>query len=223
MADLGITGLKTEVDVQIYTNHAQAITGAIMNDTLIDTIDTLKNGGNLDEKSVDTAQLADGAVEALQINTGAVTEAKIASGAVTESKIGAKAVTSEKLADDVIEQVRSQATNKVPSSKLFDDTLESIRSNGMEETVPLDMCGSLIHPTMNLDFFYDQKTPHINLIGVGDCTFSKKNPYITAQPGFKTRYIAIESGKTYKLTASNTTREMFNLGLCDVIPSVNVE
>src|SRR5574344_2032612 len=96
MADLGISGLKTEVDVQIYTNHAQAITGAVMNDTLIDTIDTLKNGGNLDAKSVDTAQLADNAVEALQINTGAVTEAKIAPGAVTEEKIGSKAVTNTK-------------------------------------------------------------------------------------------------------------------------------
>jgi uncharacterized low-complexity protein len=102
MADLGITGLKTEVDVQIYTNHAQAITGAIMNDTLIDTIDTLKNGGNLDAKSVDTAQLADNAVEALQINTGAVTGAKIASGAVTESKIGAKAVTNAKIGDKAV-------------------------------------------------------------------------------------------------------------------------
>jgi hypothetical protein len=103
MADLGITGLKTEVDVQIYTNHQQAITGAIMNDTLIDTIDTLKNGGNLDAKSVDTAQLADNAVEALQINTGAVTGAKIASGAVTESKIGTKAVTNAKIGDKAVD------------------------------------------------------------------------------------------------------------------------
>jgi hypothetical protein len=89
MADLGISGLKTEVDVQIDTNHAQAITGAIMNDTLIDTIDTLKNGGNLDAKSVDTAQLADGAVEALQINTGAVTESKIADDAIVRTFAGA--------------------------------------------------------------------------------------------------------------------------------------
>jgi hypothetical protein len=103
MADLGISGLKTEVDVQIYTNHQQAITGAIMNDTLIDTIDTLKNGGNLDAKSVDTAQLADGAVEALQINNGAVIEAKIASGAVTGDKIATGAVTHAKIGADAVD------------------------------------------------------------------------------------------------------------------------
>src|SRR5574344_173507 len=114
MADLGISGLKAEVDVQIYTNHAQAITGAIMNDTLIDTIDTLKNGGNLDAKSVDTAQLADGAVGALQINNGAVTEAKIGSGAVTTSKLGAKAVTSEKLADDVMVSIAPEWEPNTP-------------------------------------------------------------------------------------------------------------
>jgi hypothetical protein len=129
MADLGITGLKTEVDVQIYTNHQQAITGAIMNDTLIDTIDTLKNGGNLDAKSVDTAQLADNAVEALQINTGAVIEDKIGSGAVTTSKLAAKAVTSEKLADDAI--VRTFAV----SSGLKERSVDSVHAKEYYESI----------------------------------------------------------------------------------------
>ena len=122
MADLGITGLKNEVDVQIYTNHAQAITGAIMNDTLIDTIDTLKNGGNLDAKSVDTAQLADGAVEALQINTGAVTEAKIATDAVETAKIKDLAVTGDKIATGAVTHAKIGA-DAVDDSNIQDGSI----------------------------------------------------------------------------------------------------
>lgn len=122
MADLGITGLKNEVDVQIYTNHAQAITGAIMNDTLIDTIDTLKNGGNLDAKSVDTAQLADGAVEALQINTGAVTEAKIGTGAVATAKIKDLAVTVDKIATGAVTHAKIGA-DAVDDSNIQDGSI----------------------------------------------------------------------------------------------------
>ncbi len=122
MADLGITGLKNEVDVQIYTNHAQAITGAIMNDTLIDTIDTLKNGGNLDAKSVDTAQLADGAVEASQINTGAVTEAKIGTGAVETAKIKDLAVTVDKIATGAVTHAKIGA-DAVDDSNIQDGSI----------------------------------------------------------------------------------------------------
>ena len=127
MADLGINSLKTQINETITENGNQEITGAILNDDLIDMVDTLKNGANIDANSVDTAQLKDGAVTASKIANGTITTAKLGDGMITSGKVANGAIGTTQLADSSVKTAKldnvSVTTGKLANGSVTADKI----------------------------------------------------------------------------------------------------
>lgn len=132
---------------------------------------------------------------------------------------GSQEITGQKMNSVLTEMVNA---TDAELTELESETKIITFDNG--ETLSIGNFDSLDFLSMSPSFFFDSVSPYINMLGIGDFYFNKKqNTIQRGTSGVKVAYIPISKGKVYRVTAINETKANLNIGFSSNVPSEGVE